>query len=137
MNQSHNPIIKRLLLSLIAVAIAQSFMISSESAGIKGDTKRGQKIFQDMQCAICHTNGGNNLNPDRPLIGEVFLKRYPANDNKGLEKIIREGITAKGMPQFGKDKMSDQDLADVVAYIRSLTPNKPAKPAVAPKKGKK
>lgn len=103
------------------------------AAGLKGDVKRGKKVFQDMQCAICHANGGNNLNPERPLIGDPFLKRYPPNNNAPIEKIIREGIKSKGMPDFGKDKMSDQDLADVIAYIRSLTPSKGA-PAAATKK---
>ena len=91
-------------------------------AGIKGDLKRGKAIFQNMQCAICHTDGGNNLNPERPLKGESFLQRYPASENNKLEQIIRQGIKDKGMPAFGKDKMSDQDMADVIVYVRSFTP---------------
>lgn len=116
---------------MIYFILACAFLISvlPVNASDKGDPNRGKKIFQSLNCAICHINGGNQVNPERPLFGEAFLKRYPQNDNKGLEKIIREGITAKGMPQFGKDQMSDQDLADVVSYIRSLTPAKAAKPS--------
>jgi mono/diheme cytochrome c family protein len=96
--------------------------LPSFAGSAKGDLKRGKAVFQNMQCAICHTDGGNNLNPERPLKGESFLKRYPANDNNKLEQIIRQGIKDKGMPAFGKDKMSDQDMADVIVYIRSFTP---------------
>lgn len=100
-------------------------MLAQPSFAARADLNKGKKLFQDMQCAICHTDGGNNLNPERPLKGPAFLKRFPADDNKELDKIIRVGIPAKGMPAFGKDKLSDKDLCDLVAYIRSLTP--PAK----------
>ncbi len=105
------------LLSIFLLAALPSF------AGSKGDVKRGKRVFADMQCAICHTDGGNNLNPERPLKGPKFLKRIP--DDKTLELTIRQGITTKGMPAFAKDKLSDQDLADVMVYIRSLSPAVP------------
>lgn len=110
-----------------AFALLLSFTLVPGFAANKGDLKRGKKVFQDGQCAICHTDGGNNLNPERPLKGAVFIKRYPLNKDIELEKIIRKGITEKGMPSFGKDKLSDQDLKDVVVYIRSLTPAEPKK----------
>ncbi len=125
---------KRIVFSLISLLSVASLICPVGAAGLKGDVKRGKKVFQDMQCAICHANGGNNLNPERPLIGDGFLKRYPPTNNAAIEKVIREGIKSKGMPDFGKDKMSDQDLADVIAYIRSLTPSKGAPAAAAKKK---
>ena len=91
-------------------------------AGSKGDAKRGKKIFSDFQCAICHVDGGNNLNPEAPLKGPSFLKKYPLNNDQALEKTIRQGIPTKGMPANGKDRLSDPDLHDLIAYIRSLTP---------------
>lgn len=107
--------------ALVCLAVALA-ILPCFAGTTKGDSKRGKKLFQEsMQCFICHKDGGNNLNPEKPLKGDGFLKRYPANNNKDLEKVIREGITQKGMPAFGKDKMSDQDLADVVAYVRSLS----------------
>lgn len=90
----------------------------------KGDIKKGKQLYESMQCVLCHTDGGNNLNPERPVKGNAFLKRFPAtaDGDKALIKLIREGVPSKGMPDFGKDKMSDQDMSDLIAYIRSLTP---------------
>lgn len=105
-----------LLFSMVFLLLSPCF------AGLKGDGKRGAKVFSAMTCDICHTNGGNNLNPDRPLKGAGFQKRFP--DDASLTLLIRKGITDKGMPAFGKDRMSDQDMADVLAYLRSLTPAK-------------
>lgn len=91
------------------------------SAPAKGDAKRGKRVFDEMGCAICHTDGGNNLNPERPLKGPLFLKRYPPGDDAAIAKVIREGVQKKGMPDFGKDKLGDKDLQDLMAYIRSLS----------------
>ncbi|MBX9688867.1 MAG: cytochrome c [Candidatus Obscuribacterales bacterium] len=106
---------------LLVLASLTSFFVVPSLAANKGDAKRGAKVFQAMQCAICHTDGGNNLNPERPIKGAEFLKRYPLKDNAALEKAIRAGIPNKGMPDFGKDKLSDTDMIDLVAYIRSLS----------------
>ena len=127
----------KLVFALLLITTGFSFP-KSLAADPKGDIKRGKKVFMDMQCAICHANGGNLQNPEKPLMGEPFLKRYPLNQDKAIAKVIREGIISAGMPASGKDKMSDQDLADVIAYVRSLTPTKSAKPAAKPvaKKGK-
>ena len=110
------------------LALVLLFVVLTSAPGFataKGDIKRGQKVFQAMQCAVCHEDGGNKLNPQRPLKGPLFTQRYPLGDNKELEKTIREGITNKGMPSFTRDKLSDQNLLDLMAYVRSLTP--PAK----------
>lgn len=117
-----NPI----LFSLLILAIFAALLPCS-AGGVKGDPKRGVKLFSAMTCDICHLNGGNMQNPDRPIKGAGFQKRYP--DDVSLGQLIRKGISDKGMPAFGRDRMSDQDLADVIAYVRSLTP-----PASAAKK---
>lgn len=113
---------------LLALVFALSVALLPSMAGSRGDAKRGKKIFGDLQCSICHADGGNNLNPEAPLKGASFLKKYPLHDEKALEKTIRQGIPAKGMPANGKDKLSDPDLKDLIAYIRSLTPAEQAKP---------
>lgn len=105
-------ILAALLCLILPVCLAES----------PGNVKKGERVFASMQCAICHTNGGNNLNPDKPLKGPGFLKKYPSNQL--LTKTIRSGIANRGMPSFGKDKLNDADLQDLLAYIRSLTPAK-------------
>jgi mono/diheme cytochrome c family protein len=68
----------------------------------------------------CHRGGGNSVHPSRPLKGESFAKRYP-NDEK-IEKLIRKGVPGASMPAFGKDVISEEQMKDLIAYLRSLTP---------------
>lgn len=86
----------------------------------KGDAKKGQEIFEGLTCVDCHKGGGNSVHPSRPLKGESFAKRYP-NDEK-IEKLIRKGVPGASMPAFGKDIISDDQMKDLIAYLRSLTP---------------
>lgn len=88
----------------------------------QANPERGRKVFQTMQCAICHTNGGNNLNPEKPLKGSAFTKKYPKDEL--IAKTIRSGIINRGMPAFNKEKLNDQDLRDLIAYLRTFSAQK-------------
>lgn len=111
------------LLSIFLIVSCLCFSLPTFAAN-KGDLKKGKKLYEDMNCSLCHIDGGNNLNPERPVKGASFLKRYPLTEegDKQLVKAIREGFPNKGMPDFGKDKISDQDMNDLLFYVRSLTP---------------
>ncbi len=86
----------------------------------QGDPKKGQTVFESLTCIDCHKAGGNSVRPSRPIKGESFLKRYP-KDSK-IEKVIRTGVAGASMPSFGTDVISEGDMKDLIAYIRSLTP---------------
>ena len=58
-------------------------------------------------CNFCHPNGNEG-------IGESLRKS--TKENKVVARIIRAG---KGhMPFFSMDKLSDQDVCDIVAFLR-------------------
>jgi mono/diheme cytochrome c family protein len=80
----------------------------------------GQKVFQEMQCFTCHANGGNLINPAKPIKGQDFRKKYP--EDSQIAAIIRSGITGTAMPAYDKDRLTDAQLTPLLAYIRSLTP---------------
>ena len=80
----------------------------------------GQKVFQQMQCFTCHTNGENLIDPSKPIKGPDFLKKYP--EDAQIENIIRHGRPGTAMPAYNKDRLSDEQLSSLVTYIRSLTP---------------
>jgi mono/diheme cytochrome c family protein len=69
---------------------------------------------------MCHDAGGNMMDPAKPIKGIGFLSRYPSDEL--IAKRIREGSPNGVMPAFHKDQISDKELVDVIAYIRSLTP---------------
>lgn len=81
---------------------------------------RGKFLFDKLTCSGCHPNGENSLHPYRPLKGPGFLARY--KEDGQIEQIIRTGVLKAGMPSFSKARVDDNDMTDLIAYIRSLTP---------------
>lgn len=77
------------------------------------DEARGKRLFEG-QCARCHGmqgGGGTGANLRRP-------KLQRAADDDSLFDLIRSGIPGTGMPfTFA---MTDNEVRDVVAYVRSL-----------------
>ena len=79
-----------------------------------GDATRGETIFAG-NCAACHGAGGVN-GPDAPRLknsgltaGQVaYMVRHP----RGVD-------ASSAMPELG---LSDRDVADVAAYVASLSP---------------
>ena len=96
---------KWLLVLLVGSAFAQE--------APNGDVQRGHAAFLKYQCYTCHgTLGqggergtGPKLAPNPfPWAGFEFQVRTPRQD----------------MPAYRKQHVSDQDLADIYAYLRSI-----------------
>lgn len=69
---------------------------------LRGDAKRGEKVF-GMACAFCHDN---ELGP-----AQRKLSRKPER----VPRTVRAGDDT--MPFFSRDKLTDQDVADLKAFI--------------------
>jgi mono/diheme cytochrome c family protein len=104
------------LLLLIAFAIFAAPCLSSNS----GDAKKGQEIFESLTCVDCHKGGLNSVRPSKPLRGESFAKKYPKDAQ--IERVIRKGVTGTSMAGFNVDVISEPQMKDLIAYLRSLTP---------------
>lgn len=104
-------------------------------AQTKGDPKAG-KVKYDANCTGCHGAAGKgdgvaaaalNPKPQDHTDGKIMNTL----SDKYLFEIIKDGGAAvkksKIMPVASK-KLNDQDIWDIVAYIRSLA-NPPYKPA--------
>jgi ubiquinol-cytochrome c reductase cytochrome c subunit len=81
-----------------------------------GDAKRGHAAFLKYQCYTCHgtvgqgaeRGAGPKLAPDPfPWAGFELQVRTPRQD----------------MPAYRKQHLSDQELADIYAYVRSIKPS--------------
>jgi cytochrome c6 len=103
--------------AILLTACCLAPLYGAESA--TGDPKKGSEIFQRLQCFTCHPSGGNIINPQRPLKGKEFAKRY-AQDTQ-IAALIRRGSPGTAMPGFSTDRLSDTDMVDLTAYIRSLS----------------
>jgi len=103
--------------------------------GVTGDSpvQNGEKLFTAFNCVNCHATGARQRCPqlgglygsDVPLEGggtakfdEAYIRESILDPNA---KIVR-GYPAV-MPTF-RGQISEEQLLDVIAYIRSLTPQK-------------
>jgi putative heme-binding domain-containing protein len=93
------------------------------------DEARGKRLFEG-HCARCHGmqgGGGLGANLQRPKLRQ-------APDDESLANVIRNGIFGTGMPSAWQ--MSDNEVRDVAAYVRSLG-RVPAEPLPGdPEKGR-
>ena len=89
-----------------------------------GDAGRGAPLFK-RYCAGCHgKDGGGGAHTFMPHVGSLTRKDYiefvPDGD---LFEVIDKGGAATGrnsyMPGWGS-QLSDQDIKDIIAHIRSL-----------------
>lgn len=103
--------------------------VNGESA-----TSVGQKLFQTQGCISCHgANGEGGKGP--PLIGVYGSKvrlqggatvvaddDYIRNSIRNPQSQIVEGYTQPLMPTFYPNQLSEEQLLQILTYIKSLTP---------------
>lgn len=99
---------------------------SSDQAAPEGDAVAGETLFQST-CAACHGPDGKGLpNLGKDLTVSEFVKGQPDAE---LVTFIKGGrpvsdpanTTGVDMPpKGGNPALSDEDLFDIVAYIRTL-----------------
>lgn len=104
------------LILFVAIALFAAPCLSTDS----GDAKRGQEIFESLTCVDCHKGGLNSVRPSKPLRGESFAKKYPKDSQ--VERVIRKGVSGTSMAGFNVDVISESQMKDLIAYLRSLTP---------------
>ena len=94
-----------------------------------GDIRRGQTAFQEFACTTCHEVAGANLpvpaiQPVRlggPVIHEPsdgYLVTAIINPRYHAERHAGADATGRRMPEFA-DRMTVQQLTDIVAYLQS------------------
>lgn len=90
-------------------------------AGYKGDVKHGEALF-NIRCISCHGEkgqGGVGLNLRNPAVQREA-------DPEFLAITIRDGREGTHMAAFGEKGvgLSNQDIVDVVTYVRTLSGKK-------------
>lgn len=97
----------------IVAAMAAETVTKVKLPSSHADLARGEKLFQ-VHCARCH--GAKGEGSRGPALNRPKLPRAP--DDTSLLKVIEEGIRGTEMP--GVDAMSDREMRQAAAYVRSL-----------------
>lgn len=127
-----------LVILVILVSIfATAFAIQQPAAGLKAAIARGKTVYENT-CLACHQPDGSgvpNMNP--PLV----KTKWVLGDKKALAKIVLKGLQG-GEIDIDGDKfhnpmpplesvLSDQEIADVLTYVRNSFGNKASLVTVA------
>jgi cbb3-type cytochrome c oxidase subunit III len=95
------------------------------SLSLHGDSGRGLSLFL-MNCAGCHgVDGRGGIAPE---IGNPVFQR--AASDEFIVRTIRNGRIRTAMPAFQRPEapaLGDQDIADLLAHLRTLTEHKSQK----------
>lgn len=115
---------------------SHAIAVSTDSAAVA----RGKHVVESRGCAGCHgpTLAGR-VEVDNFLLGRLAGPNLTAGGrgreltDDDWERAVRHGVRRDGtplfiMPAFEHTGMSDEDLASLVAYARSLTPVDTAPP---------
>lgn len=97
---------------LIILLITLSVLTITGNPAFAADTVSGAKIFS-VECAGCHINGGNIIRRGKNL----KLKALKKNHLDSLESIASLVSNGKNIMSAYKDKLSEQQIQDVSAYV--------------------
>ena len=86
----------------------------------KGDVERGRKVYQDKWCHSCHGTVGQG--GDRGAGPKIAPNPFPWEAFAHQTRRPRSS-----MPRYPVEVLSDQELADIYAYVSSIKPGPSAK----------
>jgi cytochrome c oxidase cbb3-type subunit 3 len=98
---------------LFALLAAARPALAHDREEQRGNISEGKKLFDGM-CARCH--GIDGTGDEGPSLNHPTLTRAP--DDESLRTIIRDGIADRGMPRVRR--LSENELAHLVTYVRSI-----------------
>ncbi|HEX3502726.1 MAG TPA: cytochrome c [Xanthobacteraceae bacterium] len=118
-----NPIkhIARIVSAVAVFSVAALAVAQAQDAPPPGDAANGKRLFIAEGCFTCHgrVGQGGAYNGPAPILANTAL---PFDGFKGQ---IRNPVN--DMPAFTSANLSDKDIADIYAFVRSLPGPRSAK----------
>ena len=121
---------KKVILAVVVFIIATAFAFQQQPAGLKAAIARGKSVYE-VYCLACHQPDGSgveNMNP--PLV----KTKWVLGDKKVLAKIVLKGLKGGEIDIDGdqfhnpmppqESVLTDQEIADVLTYVRNSFGNK-------------
>ena len=103
-------------LSAAALAASSAFaaQAAAQAAAPAGDVAKGKASFERTGCWQCHGRQGQG-GREGPRIASPVPMAWPA-----LSVFVR--TARRNMPPYTEKVLSNQELADIYAYMRSIPP---------------
>lgn len=99
-------------LTLFMAGLFSSGQATHAVKHVTGDPEAGQQTFQH-NCVMCHA-----LTPDTKIVGPSLYSEMRGPHAKSAAAVREVVVHGKNqMPAMGS-KLSDQDIADLLAYLR-------------------
>jgi mono/diheme cytochrome c family protein len=97
-----------------AAAVASSPFAGQTPSAPPGDVAKGKTAFQRTGCWQCHGHEGQGGREGARIAAPVPMQ-FAA-----FSKFVR--TTKRSMPPYTEKVLSEQELADIYAYLRSIPP---------------
>ena len=113
--------IARIACAVAVLSAAVSITAQAQDAPPPGDAANGKRVYLADGCFTCHgrVGQGGAYNSPAPILANTAL---PFDGFKGQ---IRNPVN--DMPAFSNANLSDKDIADIYAFVRSLPGPRSAK----------
>ncbi len=108
------------ILILAALLISAASLVLAQEQAPAGKPERGYQLYMKVQCYTCHGTVGHG--GDRGTGPAIAPDPLPY---EAYESELR--TPRQTMPAYRKEFLSDQDLADIYAYLRSIKSQPEAK----------
>lgn len=110
----------RMFRVVTAAAFAAATMLGATASGAwgqdapAGDAAKGKAVFLNEACFTCHGRSGQGgaYNGPAPILAHTALPF------EGFKAQIRNPVN--DMPAYPDAVLSDQDIADIYAFVKSL-----------------
>ncbi len=97
----------------IIIAIAAGAALAALADAPKGDAAHGKAVFMKNMCYTCHGTAGQG--GDRGSGPRIAYDVWPW---EAFSQEVRR--PRESMPRYTKEQVSDQELADIYAYVSSF-----------------
>lgn len=101
------------LMLLSAFAVLPVLLTAAE----KGDPAAGKQVYS--RCSVCHGESGEGNQSIGKALG-VTLPKLGSREVQSLDDAALKKVITEGKGKMRPINLSDKELADVIAYLRTL-----------------
>ena len=117
MNVLSSNIWKASLSTVVFAYLLAASVAPAKDESTSGSAQNGKQVFARVGCSRCHGNAGEGMSPSGKEGGPPKI----AGTQLAFKEFLDTVRHPKGaMPPFGSKQITDQEVADVYAYLHSV-----------------